>query len=53
MFAYEATFQVDGSDKEVILVGAPNLAAAARKAKEEEKKGKELVSLQKTDQVIL
>ncbi len=53
--AYEATYEVDGGNAETILVGAPNLAAAARKAheQEQEKPRKELVRIEKTKKVIL
>ncbi len=55
MIAYEAVYEVDGGNAETILVGAPNLAAAARKAheQEQEKPRKELVKLEKTSRVIL
>lgn len=53
MIAYEATYEVNGSNPETVLVGAPNLAAAAKKAKTAETPKKELVKLEKTDKLIL
>lgn len=53
MIAFEATYEVDGSDAETILVGANNLATAARKATEAETPKKQLVKIERTDKLIL
>lgn len=54
MKAFEATFTKNGSNPEVILIGANSMSAAAKKAEgEEEVDAKELVKLELTEKVIL
>lgn len=55
MIAFKATIEVNGSNPEVILVGAVNLASAARKAAESiaEQPKKELIKIEKTEDFIL
>lgn len=55
MIAFKATYEVNGSNAETVLVGAVNLASAARKAADAigDNSKKELVKIEKTEDVIL
>ena len=55
MKAYKATFTVNGSGPETVLVGANSISSAAKKAEEaiEDNPKKELVQVELTQEVIL